>query len=133
MGRGAFMSVTNSTKSDVKLFVSDQHCMYDNGAEDSNVSYFNNLVVGPGQTAPAGDPQYIEVKASSTGGDTCASDTSEFKLEVTVGDDITIGTVDITERWNTFHGSSSNSDLIKVNVGNGGDQDRIEVTIVGAG
>jgi hypothetical protein len=128
MGKGAFMSVTNNRKETLTLFVSNQHCMYDNGAEGSNPSYFNNLTVPPGQTLPDAHGQYVEVKASSSGGDTCASETSTFDVEVNVGT-TPLGTVNINERWNQYNGSSTNTDDIKVDVGRGGDQDTIKVTV----
>lgn len=128
MGKGAFMSITNSRKETLTLFVSNQHCMYDNGAEGSNVSYFNNLQVPAGATLPDSKGQYVEVKASSSGGDTCASETSTFDVQVNTGT-TPLGTVNITERWNQFNGSSTNADDIKVNVGRGGDQDVIQVTV----
>ena len=71
MGKGAFVSITNSRNETLTLFVSNQHCMYDDGAEGSNVSYFNNLSVPAHATLPSAAGQYVEVKASSTGGDTC--------------------------------------------------------------
>ena len=129
MGKGAFVSVTNSRKEALTLFVSNQHCMYDDGAEGSNVSYFNNLSVPAGATLPSASGQYVEVKASSSGGDTCASETSTFDIEVLEGT-APLGTVNISERWNQYSGSSTNGDILKVNVGRGGNQDKIQITIV---
>lgn len=128
MGKGAYMSITNSRQETLTLFVSNQHCMYDNGAEGSNVSYFNNLKVPAGQVLPDAKGQYVEAKASSSGGDTCASETSTFDVEVNIGT-TPLGTVKISERWNQFDGSSTNADDIKVDVGRGGDQDVIRVTV----
>lgn len=128
MGKGAFVSITNSRTAALTLFVSNQHCMWDDGAEGSRVSYFNNLSVPAGSTMPNAKGQYVEVKASSTGGDTCASETSTFDIEVRVGT-TPLGTVKISERWNQYFGESTNTDDIKVNVGRGGDQDEIQLTV----
>jgi hypothetical protein len=128
MGKGAYMSVTNSRTEALTLFISNQHCMYDDGAEGSNLSYFNNLTVPPGMTLPDENGQYIEVKASSTGGDTCATDTSTFNIEINTPT-MPLGTVYITESDSSYSGSSTNADTIKVDVSDGGDQDRIKVTV----
>lgn len=128
MGKGAFMNVTNTRKEALTLFVSNQHCMYDAGAEGSNVSYFNNRQVPANATLPGGQGQYVEAKASSSGGDTCASETSTFDVEVLIGT-TPLGTVKITERWSTYDGTSTNTDVIKVDVGRGSDQDVITVTV----
>ena len=128
MGKGAYVSITNSRREALTLFVSNQHCMWDNGAEGSNVSYFNNLSVPANSTVPSPQGQYVEVKASSSGGDTCASETSTFDIEVRVGT-TPLGTVKVSERWNQYSGDSTNTDVIKVNVGRGGDQDKIQVTV----
>ena len=128
MGKGAFVSITNSRKTALTLFVSNQHCMWDDGTEGSNVSYFNNLSVPAGSTLPSAKGQYVEVKASSTGGDTCGSETSTFDIEVRVGT-TPLGTIKISERWNQYSGESTNTDDIKVNVGRGGDQDEIQLTV----
>ncbi len=128
MGKGAFVSVTNNRREAVKLFVKGQHCMYDDGAEGSRVSYFNNLTVAAGQTLPNAKGQYVEAKASSTGGDTCGTEASGFDVEVNV-ETTELGTFAISERWNQYHGETTNDDDLKVNVGRGGDQDTIQLTI----
>ncbi|WP_125777961.1 hypothetical protein [Antribacter gilvus] len=128
MGKGAYMSVTNNRAEPLTLFVSNQKCMYDHGAEGSNVSYFNNLTVPVASVLPDANGQYVEVKASSTGGDTCASETSSFDVEVNIGT-VPLGTIKISERWNQYSGTSTNTDDIKVDVGRGSDQDVIRVTI----
>jgi hypothetical protein len=127
MGYGAYFNVTNNRPEAIRLFVSDVNCMYDNGAEGSNLSLFNNAVVA-GQTAlPASGGQYIEVKASGS----CALEYSTFQLKVT--DDSNgaiIGEADFKEGSNSWSlADNSNPDIINVMINNSGDQARMAVTV----
>ena len=80
MGYGANMTVTNRSTSIVTTGVSSQTCMYDNGDDGSNVSFFNNIAILPNSSAPSGGSQYIEAKSSGS----CAFEASSFTLILNV-------------------------------------------------
>jgi hypothetical protein len=127
MGYGAFMNVVNNRGQALRLFVTNVECMYDNGAEGSNLSLFNNAVVPATGALPASGTQYIEVKASGS----CAFDDSTFNLKVTDdSDQAIIGEADFVESDNNWDlGKNTNEDVINVMINNSGDQARITVTI----
>ncbi len=127
MGYGAFLNVHNNREQALRLFVTDVNCMYDNGDEGSNVSLFNNAVVGSQGSLPATGSQYIEVKAS--GG--CFFQDSTFHLKVT--DDANsaiIGEADFRESDNNWYlDKNTNPDVINVMINNSADQARMAVTV----
>jgi hypothetical protein len=127
MGYGAYLNVQNNRSQALRLFVTDVTCMYDNGDEGSNLSLFNNAVVGAGAALPATGSQYIEVKASGS----CFFDDSTFHLKVT--DDANgaiIGEADFDESDNNWSlAKNTNPDVINVMINNSGDQARMTVTV----
>jgi hypothetical protein len=127
MGYGAFMNVQNNRSNDLRLFVTNVNCMYDNGAEGSNLSLFNNAVVPTKSALPTSGGQYIEVKASGS----CAFQASTFNLKVTDNaNNAIIGEADFVESSNNWNlGKNTNPDVINVMVNNSGDQARITVTV----
>ena len=127
MGYGAFLNVVNNRPQPLRLFITNVNCMYDHGDEGSNLSLFNNAVVGPQSALPVSGTQYIEVKASGS----CAFQSSTFNLKVT--DDSNgaiIGEADFVEsdvNWSL--GQNTNPDVINVMINNSGDQARMTVTV----
>jgi hypothetical protein len=127
MGYGAFLTVTNNRSGAVRLFVTNVSCMYDNGDQGSRLSMFNNALVSPSGSLPAGGGQYIEVNA--TGG--CFFLVSTFDIKVTdESNSAIIGTAAFKEAdLNWYLDSNSNEDVINVMINNSGQQARMVVTI----
>ncbi|MFH8591242.1 hypothetical protein [Streptomyces rimosus] len=118
------MSITNNRSSSIRTFITDVNCMYDNGEEDSNLSVFNNALIAGNTTYPE-PSQYIEAKNS---GD-CWAVTSTFTLKIVDETSHTdIGKVDFTEN-DGYGGTSSNPDVIDVDIDNSGDTATISVTV----
>jgi hypothetical protein len=127
MGYGAYFNVRNNRAQALRLFVTDVNCMYDNGAEGSNLSLFNNAVVGSQASLPTSGSQYIEVKAS--GG--CFFQDSTFHLKVTDDNNSAIiGEADFRETDNNWYlDKNTNPDVINVMINNSGDQAQMTVTV----
>jgi hypothetical protein len=127
MGYGAYVNVVNNRGQALRLYVTNVECMYDNGAEGSNLSLFNNAVVASGGALPASGTQYIEVKASGS----CAFSDSTFNLKITDdADKAIIGEADFVESGNNWDlDKNTNEDVINVMINNSGDQASITVTI----
>ncbi|MFP2904151.1 hypothetical protein ACLESD_03570 [Pyxidicoccus sp. 3LFB2] len=121
------MTVTNNRSTPIRLFVTDVECMYDNGDDGSNLSTFNNAVVGANASLPTSGSQYIEAKNS--GG--CWGADSTFTLKIVDDNDkADIGSVGFTENNENYDTSSNtNKDVIDVYINNSGAQARITVTI----
>lgn len=132
MGRGADLQVSNFHETDIRLEVTASHCMYDGGAEGSNLSVFNGVRVPSGEAFPAA-PQYVEAKASSSGGDTCASDRSTFTLTVHAYDESgepvrKLSTISVAEQDGAYYGSSDTRSAT-LQIQNGGDRSSVGITV----
>jgi len=127
MGYGAYFNVQNNRSQPLRLFVTDVQCMYDNGDEGSNLSLFNNAVVGGRTALPSSGGQYIEVKASGS----CFFETSTFHLKVTDdGNGAIIGEAHFLEDDNNWNlDKNTNPDVINVMINNSGDQARMTVIV----
>jgi hypothetical protein len=126
MGYGAYMNVTNNNAADVRLYVHGIVCMYNNGDEGSNLSYFNGLEVVSGQTEPGGKGQYIEAIASGQ----CIAEMSTFTLdvnEITGNGQQPLGSVVISEQLNKYYDNPTGS--VETVIDNDGDQATINVTV----
>ncbi|HZF54683.1 MAG TPA: hypothetical protein VE093_38810 [Polyangiaceae bacterium] len=83
MGKGAYLNVTNASSKAVFSTLTQIHCVYNGGSEGSNPGLFDKVSIPSHTYFPGpkgGRGQYIEAKASSSGGDTCATDRSYFTL-----------------------------------------------------
>lgn len=121
MGYGANMNVKNDLKVPIHLLVQDVDCMYDNGADGSNLSLFHDVVIQPNQSLPASGTQYIEAKGSGS----CFFDTSKFTINV-----VNIGTITIQDDSQKYYvANNSDTDNISANINNSGDQASITITI----
>jgi hypothetical protein len=127
MGYGAYVTVTNNNPADVRLYVHGIVCMYDDGKEGSNPSYFNGLEVVSGATEPSdGQGQYVEAIASGQ----CIAEGSTFTLDVnqiTEGDQQLIGSLLITEQFNKYYDKPTGA--VEAVINNGEDQATIQVTV----
>lgn len=123
MGYGAYMRIVNDSSKTVTTNITNQNCMYDNGQEGSNLSFFNNLSIGPGVKEPASGGQYIEAKGSGS----CFFESSTFTLVIKGlnSSNASANFVDSNQNW-SCSGQPSN---VNVNINNSGDQASIVVTL----
>jgi len=128
MGYGAFMKILNQRSEDIKTYVINVECMYDQGAEGSNLSLFNDAVIDNNSSLPSGGGhgQYVEAKGS--GG--CFFDDSTFSIKIEdATNSVIIGQVDFTDGNHNWSASNSNKDVIDVYINNSGDQAVIKITV----
>jgi len=125
MGYGGYMKIVNNSSKTVTTNISKQDCMYDNGDEGSNLSFFNNLTINSFDTQPSGGGkgQYIEAKASGS----CFFDNSTFTLTIkglnpTVPN---LNFVDPGDNWSC----SGQPDNVNVDINNSGPQATIVITL----
>lgn len=117
------MTIVNNSSKTVTTSISSQNCMYDNGDDGSNLSFFNNLTITASTTQPSsGQGQYIEAKASGS----CDFEDSTFALVVSGLDtsDDTLNFTDSDESWSC----SGQPDNIEVFITNG-EQASISITL----
>lgn len=125
MGYGAYMNVINNSSVALRTYITNVNCMYDGGGSPSNLSFFNNAVINPGDQLPGGNGEFIEAKGS--GG--CVFENSNFTLKITVdstGDEV--GEVNFTDPSHDWQPQSSSSN-INPYVNNSGSTATIVVTI----
>lgn len=94
MGYGAFVTITNETSQPVNISIPAQSCMYDNGEENSWLSYFNNITTQPGINYPD-TPNGVYIEASGLG--SCGSQPSTFTMGVEG-----YGDIDFTESEESY-------------------------------
>jgi len=123
MGYGAHMSIKNNSSKTVKINISAQNCMYDNGAEGSRLAVFNDLTIKAFTSVPSTGGQYIEAKASGS----CAFSASTFDLKITgLNEDAFI--VGFRESGNNYH-SKNQPEHVDVHIDNSRDQAIIIITL----
>jgi hypothetical protein len=78
MGYGAYMKIVNNSSSQVTTYIVQEQCMYDNGDQGSNLSFFRNLTIQPSTVQPSTPDQGQYIEAQNSG--SCFFESSSFTL-----------------------------------------------------
>jgi hypothetical protein len=135
MGAGAYMTLQNLTEDQIKTYVHDVVCMYQNGQEGSELQEFNGQLVQPDSNWPdSGQGVYIEADASGT----CALQASQFQLKVVyiqnVGGQRTeeyIGDLNFSESHGTYSATSTKPASLSALIDNEPQQAIVTVAVSG--
>jgi hypothetical protein len=128
MGFGAYMTLNNITDKQIKTYVHDVVCMYQDGNEGSQLQEFNGQIVDPDSSWPSGQGVYIE----ADGGGSCALQPSSFVLKVVYLEDgeTYIGDLTFTERNNWYSSQSTAPDSLYASITNGNAQAGMGVVVM---
>ena len=125
MGKGAHVSIQNSSQNQLDVSYSDFNCMYTDGDEGSNFGPVSGSV-GSGASLPESGRQYIEAKASGL----CAFDTSSFTMTLKEpgGNSLRFNFRESGNTWRVDKSQQVKGDLrVDVAVNQDGDQYNISV------
>jgi hypothetical protein len=102
MGKGATLIVKNA--SGYKLYVEHEYyCIY-----EDHMGPFNGEVI---ENRTEWGPGYVEAKASSSGGDFCASQPSHIKFFFNRDSGCWVDFTEYVHRWTADGGNDANSDI----------------------